>query len=445
MAVAGPNAGGILVVHFTGQSYTTDQALPIASPAPANCAEVNTQAPVGIEAGKAGYLWKVYAVFPTGSSPRLKGLSWGMNKTADTYILGASLPSPSDFEVTQGGWPNTAGASIGESFPSGAKTTQISEIYDFVGYGYAGASFCTQPHAVQEPVFVDDAVPANKDLIAGYGCMGFGVPGSKPCPPEPGSCCDRAGLCTITFDVDCVAPSVWTYHGICEPNSCPQPGSCCQHDGTCTVTMQTECNAVWTLGGICDPNSCPQPDGACCSGSPTYVCAVTKAADCATGFWTMDATCAPAPAGCDAPVGSCCFPDGTCQMANSVTCTATFLAGGVCQPNTCVQPDGACCNPYTCVITKAADCTGTLPEPWVLTMFGTCDVVVCKVPPAEAACCVYGWINGMLNHCVVTTEAICMANNPKNQWGAALTCEPNPCTFVPTEQKTWGEIKNIYR
>jgi hypothetical protein len=63
---------------------------------------------------------------------------------------------------------------------------------------------------------MDDAAPANADPILGYGCFGFGTPGSTPCPiaPDPtGACCDQlTGACTITTQAAC--PYAWLGEGV---------------------------------------------------------------------------------------------------------------------------------------------------------------------------------------------------------------------------------------
>ena len=60
--------------------------------------------------------------------------------------------------------------------------------------------------------------------------------------------------------------------------------------------------------------------------------------------WTMFGVCEPNP--CPPPLGACCYDDGTCESLLEEECT---LAGGQswimldpCDPNPCPQPDGAC-------------------------------------------------------------------------------------------------------
>jgi hypothetical protein len=186
-AVAGPNAGGVLVVHDTGVAWSAGMALPPVTPPPASCSEVDNNAPL------TPIVWKVYAVFPQASSPRLASMCWGVgiNKpgTSDVSILGWGLANTGDYEVTDGVlWPNGGGE--GTAFTAGTRTATINEVYWFGGCGYAGSggelpTFCTMRWEAGSAIFVDDAPIAQWDPIAGFGCMGFGHAGYTPCPPGP--------------------------------------------------------------------------------------------------------------------------------------------------------------------------------------------------------------------------------------------------------------------
>jgi hypothetical protein len=183
VAAAGPNAGGRLVVHDTGMAYSNDTAIPPVTTPPADLSGVDANAYFGDVDHQI--IWKVYAVFPPASSPRLVALTWGIGITSagtgGIHVTDAGLPNPgNDFEVSQDGWPNTNGASIGVTFPSpgGPKLTTVSEVYWFAGYAYGGVaytpqSFSTQPHSIHPPVFIDDSVPQLEDAIVGWGALGF--------------------------------------------------------------------------------------------------------------------------------------------------------------------------------------------------------------------------------------------------------------------------------
>lgn len=79
-------------------------------------------------------------------------------------------------------------------------------------------------------------------------------------------------------------------------------------------------------------------------------------------------------------VGSCCLTTGTCSVTTQANCTGTgtWTSAGVCDPNSCPQPDGACCAlAGTCTVTTRANCTGT--STW--TEAGVCGTNTCTPPP----------------------------------------------------------------
>jgi hypothetical protein len=73
--LAGPNEGGTLVVHDTGLSYTEEVSSYPSPPPTTDPPTVDNALPVGPPASAAGWVWKVYAAFPTNSSPRLKAIT----------------------------------------------------------------------------------------------------------------------------------------------------------------------------------------------------------------------------------------------------------------------------------------------------------------------------------------------------------------------------------
>jgi hypothetical protein len=248
----GPNAGGTLVVHDTGITFSDAgdiTPIPPVSAPPANCDAVDAEIPGDVFPHYT--IWKVYAAFPDGSSPRLKGLAWGIARTGALYVVTGGLPDPPNcFEITQGTWPGAPG-SIGQSFAF-TQTAQFVECYWFGGYGYLGdgAIFATVPHATTASMFVDDATPGNTDDIAGYSSIGFGVPGVVVCPtvvPPVGACCYPDGACLMVLQDACVAPGVW-YGGDCSAVQCPvvHTGACCLANEVCEVLTPAACAA---LGG----------------------------------------------------------------------------------------------------------------------------------------------------------------------------------------------------
>ncbi len=220
------NAGGALVVHDTGLTYTADMTIPPASPVPA-CSEVTNAAPLDVNR-----VWKVYAAFPLDSSPRLKSLSWGVYPSASggggIVIHDSGLPEPGqDSEYTDPGWPSTWGSGVREVLGE-TQTASAIECYWFGGYAYAGGGgepqeFGTGVHSTLGGVVADDGWPVHEDPIVGFGSLGFGQAGVTPCPDEPslGVCCALDGSCGLTPEGECAAPATWHDEWTtCDPNPC---------------------------------------------------------------------------------------------------------------------------------------------------------------------------------------------------------------------------------
>ncbi len=135
--------------------------------------------------------------------------------------------------------------------------------------------------------------------------------------------------------------------------------------------------------------------------------------------------------------GACCFADGSCTVLNETECgdaQGTFQGPGTnCDPNPCAQPLGACCHlDGTCEVLSAGACNEHGDE-W----FGgaTCDPLPCA---PLGACCFDGGI------CEILPEDHCVEDGGVYQ-GDNSACDPDPCTPVPTQTKSWGEIKHNYR
>jgi hypothetical protein len=358
---AGPNEGGVLWVHDTGIVFSTDTVQPIVSAPPADCAGVDNEQPLdGVKR-----VWKVYAAFPAGSSPRLKATAWAIEfpeSPADPYVsidgAGCGLPNEdgpgTDFAIVDLGFPAASGGQIGQSFPW-ARLTKVVQLYYFTGFAYASSkssvspAFAAAPHSVPfNRVFLDDATPQNADPIMGYGSLGFGQPGTTPCPngnPDA-ACCAPDGTCTLTKQADCPAGSVWHSNWyLCDPNPCPPPtGACCYTNGLCLIAGISQCLQG---GGIymgnfvpCSPNPCPTA-AACCN-ETTGSCLVRIQAACLAlpGFvWHPEwPSCAPNPCPAPPPNGTCCLPSGTCLMTTQAACGGAWTEGGYCLPNPCPQP-----------------------------------------------------------------------------------------------------------
>lgn len=267
-AFAGPNAGGVLVLHVpevvveTGSSGwcpIVEEQVPL----------LNCDSAIAQVTDTEPHLWVVYAAFHSVSSPRLAGLIFGVDYDPST-VLPFYAESCGDFELPSTNWPDPDTGTAVTWNP--AQTSQLVQVYVFAGYEYYGnaTTFDLIPNPNGGGFFADDAVPANLDPIAAYGSIGFGgASGSVPCPGGTvGACCLPDCSCLVMHVDECVAiGGFFQGEGVpCDPNpcSCPEIGACCFADGSCMETVPNDCDG---LGGIfqgfgttCDPNPCePSP------------------------------------------------------------------------------------------------------------------------------------------------------------------------------------------
>ena len=263
-ASAGPNAGGTLIVHGdAGVVYTNDiDDYTGASPLPGGCSTAETNYPADEH-----FVWWVKAVFPESTSPRLLGVTFGVDYDAAAIVL-EGYGASGDFELADPNWPEPqSGTAV--TFQN-TQTAWLVDLYWFAGYNYSGygtdVSFDLAPNPSQGAYFADDDVPSNLDPVADFGSFGFGMDGYLPCPlgSEPGGCCFADGSCNVLSREECAGQG-GEYVGdgtVCDPNPCSQPslGACCIEDESCVVLSETDCNAT---GGVyqgddtsCDPNPC---------------------------------------------------------------------------------------------------------------------------------------------------------------------------------------------
>ena len=489
-AMAGPNEGGMLFVHNTGTVYTAE---PVFGPDPTACSSgsVNTQMPLwdGVTpAVPVSIYWKVYAAFPLWSSPRLASVAWGTqfpeaatSPTSYVHVTGGSLAPPETgatvFYIGGHGFPTASGGTIGQSFPSGARTTLVTPLFMFWGWGYGHTPDYPTWRLVSktgDDNFGDDDIPVHTDQIEGYGSLGFGVPGWVPCEASsdiPGACCNLAmGMpdCHISTEAGCRAPFTWLGADVpCNVETCPVPppptGACCNLAvgmPDCHISTAVECLAPYTWRGagvLCDVQICPvPPTGACCNlgvGMPD--CHISTAVECLAPYTWLgagvpcDIQICPVPP----PRGACCRQGvemTACQITTAVGCAAlgapwAYLGDGIpCNNQTCPalpEPIGNCCDRATpeCLVTTESWCVDFLDFEWLGTV--PCDVQTnCNMPVnPEGACC---WVAD--GRCTITTQAGCVA--PGSWLGAFVPCNFSNCPVpMPVQRSSWGQIKNIYR
>ncbi len=181
LVLAGPNAGGVLLVHSANLTYEGINECGRGT-VPDSCGAVVSE--IDNATSDSLKVWKVFAAFPPGSSPRLKGLTFGIDYD-DSYgdstgVVIRALGPCADFQLAMNGWPaDSTGTSI---LWNTAQTGLMTEVYWFAGYNYYGnpATFALIPHPEQGGYFVDDSKPGVMDPIADYGSLGFGMAGYVP-------------------------------------------------------------------------------------------------------------------------------------------------------------------------------------------------------------------------------------------------------------------------
>jgi len=262
LALAGPNAGGKLEAHDANLLMSaTNGSVSVCGQGlvPASCDVIDTE----IDGANAAdpSVFKVYAAFAPTSNPRLMGLTWGVYYDAGNLIL-STWAMCGDFELNDANWP-APGSGSSVTYNT-VQQGLLTPVYWFAAYSYYGnpTLFQLGPNPSQGGTFGDDTVPAILDPIAGYGAMGFDMPGVLDCPTETqifGACCIGVE-CTLTTQADCAG--TWLGEGTaCQPvNPCqPTPTGACCVGTVCSVGTQADCEAQGgTYQG--DDSTCGPPN-----------------------------------------------------------------------------------------------------------------------------------------------------------------------------------------
>lgn len=195
LALAGPNAGGTLILHVNESIvYCQDTASYCGQAGLASCAATDNSI-----TGSTNKVFFAIAAFPNGSAPRLAGVTFGVTYDEATVFL-VGQGNCANFELTTSGWPgNNSGTALTFNSP---QTGLLTQVYWFAGYNYYSpdpATFALRTHPTQGGNFADNSVPAILDPIVGFGVLGFDTEGTTPCPvaQDPrGACCFPSGSCT---------------------------------------------------------------------------------------------------------------------------------------------------------------------------------------------------------------------------------------------------------
>jgi hypothetical protein len=224
VVLAGPNAGGVLLVHAnTSIVYTTDTTDYCGQSGLAACSEAIATAPWS----DTTTVFHVIAAFPDTALPRLKAISWGVRWDASRLVI-VNHGTCADFEIPDAGWPQSE-TGIGQSWED-TREALMAEVYWFAAYCYGAPSDTTSlvltPHPVQGGWFVDDEEPPNLDQITAYGRLGFGIPGFVPCEapqPPPGIYEPEVYEPDTPMESD-IPPITFTVQVLDEASGLPIPG-----------------------------------------------------------------------------------------------------------------------------------------------------------------------------------------------------------------------------
>jgi hypothetical protein len=134
--------------------------------------------------------------------------------------------------------------------------------------------------------------------------------------------------------------------------------------------------------------------------------------------------------------GACCVGE-ECLVLSEEDCLAqggTYYGDDFpCDPLLCVNT-GACCIGEECFILTEEECLASGGEYQGDDV--PCDPALC-IEIRTGACCID-------NECFILTEEECLAQGGEYQ-GDDVPCDDTICVPVPTFEKSWGAIKNIYR
>ncbi|MEZ4654006.1 MAG: hypothetical protein R3E12_10605 [Candidatus Eisenbacteria bacterium] len=187
--IAGPNRGAILLVHTDdAQDYSLgvdySHLSGLECPDDIECPPYDESScynnacainPTSHRGTDLTVFWVLTAVPPLEDDPdqvcpRIKGLTFGINyNEADLRIVDWGTTARVELQTDHWPGPNEGTAIV---FPD-TKLSPVAEVYWFAAYAYYETVLTLQGHPTQGGQLVDDRVPGNRDLIEGYGSIGF--------------------------------------------------------------------------------------------------------------------------------------------------------------------------------------------------------------------------------------------------------------------------------
>jgi len=179
VALAGPNAGGVLALHANPSLSWTAGGDYCSQSAVDSCIAVVSS--VEVEADRTTIV-HVVALFPPESTPRLRGTSFGVSYDS-TKIEIVAQGGCADFELPTSDWPlPDSGISLTWNT---TRTAHAEEICWFAVYQLDNTPtiLMLRPHPQQHAPFADDTQPASvTDEATYFGYLGFGMTGLPSCP-----------------------------------------------------------------------------------------------------------------------------------------------------------------------------------------------------------------------------------------------------------------------
>jgi hypothetical protein len=198
-ALAGPNAGGALIIHTddtieysAGMDYKTlsgrncpDDFLNC-PPEDLECSQQFSNPTSGKAIGETA-VWWILAAFDSTSCPRLSGITFGVEwDSPGTNIAIVDYGPCGDFQVASDGWPDWIGTGVGMTWFS-PRLTHLTEVYWFAGYAvYDAGQFRIAAHPTQGSDFGDDSIPSQLDPIPPEKRGYLGLGGEQGFNPIPG-------------------------------------------------------------------------------------------------------------------------------------------------------------------------------------------------------------------------------------------------------------------
>jgi hypothetical protein len=183
-ALAGPNKGGVLLLHLAPEiQYTSDNRTYCDQFDAKSWEDVRVQ---GKPDPTRAQVFYVLAAFDTTHSSRFKTVGFGLSEDLDAekiHFENWGACAMDIMEMPSKGWPGP-GTGTAVFMADTVYTGLISPVYWFSAYIYdeCQIKLAEYPKQVMGAFFVDDGSPPGEDKVTSFGALGFGLDGKKPRP-----------------------------------------------------------------------------------------------------------------------------------------------------------------------------------------------------------------------------------------------------------------------